>query len=495
MEEEKGGSPMVKRFFLLTALLILLLPLHVDAANVSAQELVTQSEGFPKIGSLFDGNTTSGPGAKDDASITLSHPQGFRWVYLIFDTEYGEFTITDEETGESREVGKENFLHSLVDLYALFGYCPETITLLFDNGPAPLLELCLFTEGSLPDWVQQWQPPVENGADLVLFSTHADDEQLFFAGVLPYYAGQLGYRVQVVYLTNHRNLSKNPNLRCHEALDGLWAVGVRNYPVFGAFGDYFSRRKEDALSLLQYQGVTEEELLDYVVTQIRRFRPLVAVGHDLNGEYRHGAHMLYADLLIRCAELAAKEEEFPDSVAQYGTWQIPKIYLHLYEENPITMDWDQPLSRFDGMTAFQVTKERGFRCHASQTNDFAWYMSGVDRAADIQKYPPYAYGLWSSTVGPDGKKNDFFENLTTYAQQEAEAQAEEAARLEEQRLREEAERLEQEAEEARKNTQTEPTVPTAEDSPAPPIALPRILIVIPVLLVLLSLMLLFRKRQ
>lgn len=487
---------MAKRF--LFFLLFLLLPLRVSAANISSPELVTDSHGFPQIGSLFDGNTKSGPYSKDNASMTLTCGGGIRWVYLIFDTEYDAFTVTNEDTGDSKTLGEAGFLHTLLDLQDLFGCCPETITLQFTDGPVPLLELCLFTDEPLPDWVQQWAPPVENGADLVLFSTHADDEQLFFAGVLPYYAGEMGYRVQVVYLTNHRNLSKNPNLRCHEALDGLWAVGVRNYPVFGEFGDFFSRRKEDALSLLKYQGVTEEELLDYVVTQIRRFRPLVAVGHDLNGEYSHGAHMLYADLLTRGAELAADSSQFPDSAAQYGVWEIPKLYLHLYEENPIVMDWDQPLSHFDGLTAFQVTKELGFPCHASQKSDFAWYMSGVERAADVQKYNPCFYGLWSSTVGPDVEKNDFFENLSTYAQQEEAARLEELARQKElerrDQAREEAARLEREAEAARLQAQTAPES-TEPASVHDEVSLPRILLVIPMLLVVLSLLLLLRKKK
>ena len=477
---------MFKKYFFLLALL-LLLPVYANAADVSSAERVADSGGF-KTGTLFDGNSRYGSKAQDHAFLTLTHPDGLRWVYLIFDTEYDSFTVTDEDTGETCTAGQEQFLHTLVDLDALFGHCPETVTLSFDSGPVPLLEVSLFTDGALPDWVQQWEPPVEDGADLVLFSTHADDEQLFFAGVLPYYAGELGYRVQVVYLTNHRNLSKNPNLRCHEALDGLWAVGVRNYPVFGEFGDYFSRRKEDALSLLAYQGVTEEELLDYVVTQIRRFRPLVAVGHDLNGEYRHGGHMLYADLLIRSAELAVDEGQFPQSAAQYGTWQIPKIYLHLYEENPIVMDWDQPLSHFGGMTAFEVTKKLGFPCHASQKEDFSWYMTGANQATDIQKYSPCLYGLWSSTVGPDETGGDFFEHLSTYDQQAEQARLEEARRLEAQARLEEEARLE-----AARREQAAQTSPT--EAPSPAIPLPWMLIVFPILLVSFSLVLLFRKKK
>ena len=346
----------------------------------------------------------------------------------------------------------------------------------------------MFTQGQVPQWVQQWQSPVENGADLVLFSTHADDEQLFFAGVLPYYAGERGDRVQVVYMTNHRNLPKEGYLRGHEALDGLWAVGVRNYPVFGEFADYFCKGKQGAIEVYRYMGVEPEEILGYVVEQLRRFKPLVAVGHDLNGEYGHGAHMLYADLLTQAVELATNPESYPESAQNYGTWDTPKVYLHLYEENQITMDWDRPLEHFGGMTAFEVTKNKGFPCHVSQAQDFAWYMSGIDRAADIQKYSPCLYGLYRTTVGPDQEQNDFFENLTTYAQQEEQARLEQERLEEEKRL--EQQRLEQERL-ARENTTEEPTAsPTSQpiDSNARPL-LPSIALPITLLLALAAIFL------
>ena len=481
---------MVKRFLLLSLLILFLLPLHAKADTESTADYVTGSQGFSRLSALFDGDTKHGPRGQDHASITFALPKNYRYAYLIFDTEYDPFTVTNEETGEYISAGDECFLHTLVDLDALFDTRPQTVTFRFDNGPVPLLELTLLEDGPLPSWVQQWLPPVENGADLVLFSTHADDEQLFFAGLLPYYAGQLNYRVQVVYLTNHRNLSEDPNIRCHEALDGLWAVGVRHYPVFGSFGDYYSRREEDAINQYAMAGVSQETLLDFVVTQLRRFRPLVAVGHDLKGEYGHGAHCLYADLLTQAIDAAADDSQFEASAAQYGPWQTPKLYLHLYEENQITLDWDQPLSAFDGLTAFQVTKQLGFPAHASQQWGFAWYMSGIDRAADIPKYSPCNYGLWRSTVGPDVEKKDFFESLTTYEQQEVLAQQEVQRQLEEQLRQEEQARLEQ----ARRQALAEATLPPAAPaSPSPP-ETPWILALAPVLLVAATLALYLRKK-
>ena len=420
-------------------LLCLLLTLPVlaraeEARDVTKECTCAQSTGFSNPGSVLDEKLWSvSISATEGGAFSVTAPEGLGSAYLLFDEEYGEYTVTDDETGTAVTVDAAGILHHYLDLEALFGRCPQALTFRFEAGQVRIADLYLFTPGQVPDWVQRWEKPVEDGADLVLFSTHCDDEQLFFAGVLPYYAGELGCRVQVVYLTNHRNLT---HIRCHEALNGLWAVGVRNYPVFGSFADYFAKSEKDELSIFSQHDVTQEDLLGYVTEQLRRFRPLVALGHDLNGEYGHGAHMLYADLLTQALEAAADESRFPESARRYGVWDTPKTYLHLYEENPIVMDWDRPLSRFDGMSAYQVTKQLGFPCHASQTEQYYWYfnwnLGTEDHATDIRRYSPCNYGLYRSTVGEDVEKNDFFENLLTYDQQaqaEAEAKAAEEARL------------------------------------------------------------------
>ena len=184
--------------------------------------------------------------------------------------------------------------------------------------------------------------------------------------------------------------------------------------------------------------------------------------------------MLYADLLTQALEAAADESQFPESARRYGVWDTPKTYLHLYEENPIVMDWDRPLSRFDGMSAYQVTKQLGFPCHASQTDQYYWYfnwnLGTEDHATDIQRYSPCLYGLYRSTVGEDVEKNDFFENLLTYDQQaqaEAEAKAAEEARLAEEARQAEEEAARQ-AEEARRASEAAESQAAAETTqPAP----------------------------
>lgn len=419
---------------------------EIQARNVFGNGVLIQHTGFRDADELFDGNTVAPMAFGSNCSMTLSHPEGIGSLYFIFNKEYGSFSVTDVDTGEVRTFGENCFLHEFADLEAAFGKAPTTVKLDFLNGAGQLNEFYVFTPGIVPDFVQKWELPKDGETDIVLFSTHGDDEQLFFAGLLPYYAKERGYQVQVVYLTNHRNVTY---MRAHEMLNGLWAVGVDTYPVFGTYSDLMSSSAEQAMRFFQGQGVTEEELLGFVVENIRRFRPMVAVGHDLNGEYGHGQHMLYARLLTQAVQISNDPEQYPESAEKYGVWDVPKTYLHLYPENEIYMDWDQPLESFGGMTAFQVTQKLGFPCHKSQYWDFAWYLTYKESAAEIEEYSPCEYGLYRSTVGEDVLKNDIFENLKTHTQQREE---EEAARL---AAEEEARRLEQERLEAEQKAEEE----------------------------------------
>ena len=435
---------------LLTLLVCLCLLLaavpEVSAEETLAQDITDQTQisvtGFEDSGFLTDKNIKNHKTAKN-VSITLENTDGIYSLYLIFDLEYGAYEITNQD-GDTVTAGEKGFLHEYIDLLTLFETAPTSLTLRFPEK-VRLSEVYAFSQGDAPQFVQRWDKPLDKGADILLFSTHGDDDQLFFAGLLPYYAGERDARVQVVYMTDHRNLT---NSRTHEMLNGLWAVGVKAYPVFGSFSDFRIDDLEGTYEEYASQGVTKEDLLEFVVTQLRRFKPLVAVGHDINGEYGHGMHMVYTDLLIDALTISNNAEEFPQVAEQYGVWDVPKTYLHLYEENQIALDYDSPLSAFDGMTAFQVSQKLGYPCHESQ--QYTWftdwingYNGEITKATEIGKYNPCKFGLYRSTVGEDVEKKDFLENVTTYAEQERlEQERLEQERLEQERL--EQERLEQE---------------------------------------------------
>ena len=433
------------------ALCLSLLPMYAaaeeTAVDISKSTAITAT-GYSSTGFLTDGDTKTYKTSNGNAVLTLENEEGMAGLYLLFDLEYGEYTIKDNTSGKTMPAGAYSMLHEYIDLVAAFGEMPTSISLLFENGKVRLSEISVFAQGELPEKVQVWNAPHEGGADLVLFATHGDDDQLFFAGLLPLYAGEKGLRVQVVYLTDHRNLTHS---RTHEMLNGLWSVGVTAYPVFGDFADFRIDDLEDTYDEYARLGTSREELQGFVVEQIRRFRPLVAVGHDINGEYGHGMHMVYADLLINALDITGVATEYPESAEKYGTWEVQKLYLHLYEENPVTIDYDQPLRSFDGMTAFEVTQKKGYPCHESQ--QWTWFTGWINgkntpitKATEIATYNPCQFGLYHSTVGDDVAKNDFMENITDYAEQERlELERLEQERLEQERL--EQERLEQQKQE------------------------------------------------
>ena len=418
--------------------------------TASPVPITVSGNAYEKYSFLTNGNEFAYYTSKADCYLTVKAKKPFQSLYIRFNLECQPYTVTDNLTGYTMDAGQYGFLHEYVTLPQ------ETtgVTLQF-TGKVQVTEITAYTAGVRPADVQVWEPPHEGGADILLLSAHGDDEHLFFAGLLPLYAAERGLRVQVAYLTAHRD---PPTVRCHEILNGLWSVGVRNYPVIGRFGDFRIDDLEESYAEYADQGTTQEELVGYAVELIRRFKPQVVVGHDFAGEYGHGMHMVYADMLAKALPITNDPTAYPELAEQYGLWDVPKAYVHLYEENPIVIDYDIPLESFDGMTAFRVSQVYGFPCHKSQTDIplFKYWLYGfrnqITMASEIEEYNPSHFGLYRSLVGEDVLKNDFMENLISYHEQER-LEAErleqekilEAQRLEQERL--EAERLEAERQE------------------------------------------------
>ncbi len=431
-----------------------------DTANSAViTDAQFSAEGFSNTARLTDDNQRSAS-KSEKGSISIHSDKAIASLYVVFHRLPPKWTLSGGN-GKSAVCGENTFLHEFVDVKEKLGTVSNDITLSFDSEVS-IAEIYAFSEGELPEWVQIWEPPCEK-ADIMLLSAHADDEQLFFAGMLPYYAGELGLAVQVVYFTNHFATYDRP----HEELDGLWTVGVRNYPAMSEFPDVYSENLDQALSGYKYSGYEYDELAGYVVDEIRRFKPLVVISHDANGEYGHGTHMLCSKLAKEAADTAADPEYRPESAQQYGAWQPQKTYIHCHPENKITMNWDIPLERFNGKTAFQMS-QLGYQQHKSQHifPGLLEWLNGkyttITKATQIHAYSPCDFGLYKTTVGADVKGGDFLENVKTYEQQaieeEARRKAEEEARLkaeEEARLKAEEEARLKAEEEARLKAEEE----------------------------------------
>lgn len=309
--------------------------------------------------------------------------------------------------GTQLDCGQNGFLHDYADVSALNA---SSVVLTFD-AYVSVGEIRIFGAGDLPGDVQVWEPAYEK-ADIALFSTHNDDEHLFFLGLIPDAIAR-GKKMQVVYFCHHNG----EPIRLHEQLNALWEVGLRHYPAIGRFPDQYSETYQWAMNNLNNAGISYDSIVAYQVEMLRRFKPDVVVGHDVNGEYGHGQHRVNAATLQKAVALSGDPAQYPQSAAQYGAWDVPKTYLHLWAKNPLVMNYDTPLDYFGGRTAYQVSLA-GYAKHNSQ--QYTWFTrwakgnswAPFTKATQISTYSPLQYGLYRSTVGPDSGINDMFEHIT-----------------------------------------------------------------------------------
>lgn len=251
--------------------------------------------------------------------------------------------------------------------------------------------LCVYDANYPDNAVQKWQPVAEK-LDLMVFSPHQDDELLFYGGTIPY-ACQIGADVGVVYMANCGRS------RYSEALDGLWTAGLRNHPIFLNWRDQWGSNIKNALKTWSQNGVDPQQ---EVVRLIRKYKPEVIVGPDPEGEYGHAQHKLTSQLVCDAIPLAMDESYDPESVQEYGVWEVKKVYLHLYPENRIEVDWDQPFSPDSPISPIFLAKE-AFDKHRSQ--------QGFSMNRDAVKYDNRIFGLYYTAVGPDEAKDDIFEHI------------------------------------------------------------------------------------
>ncbi len=386
-------------------LLLLLIPFGVKAEDITATTNYYINENVAS-NKIKDNNENTYITINQGSTLSIENEQEINAIYIVYELKSVSGKISNDN--KENDIGNNGYLHEYIDVKKLIGTANK-ITINY-NENVKIADIYVLSEGEIPEYIEIWNQPHKE-ADLVLFSTHSDDEHLFFLGLLPTYIAR-GANVQVVYFTNHNDTPS----RLHEQLHGLYTVGVRNYPIIGFIPDAYSESLEGAINSLKKANLEVEDALKFEVEMIRRFKPLVIVGHDEKGEYSHGQHILNTYILEQAIEKANDSTYDLDSLEKYNTWNVPKTYLHLYPENPIVMDYDIPLEYFNGQTAYEVSKA-GYSKHKSQ--QWTWFTKWINgknneytKATDIKTYSPVQYGLYRSLVGEDINKNDMFENLT-----------------------------------------------------------------------------------
>lgn len=254
---------------------------------------------------------------------------------------------------------------------------------------AGVVEVQLYGVGSLPEcWSYVWEPTPEQ-LDFLVVSTHFDDDVLFLGAAMPIYGVEKGYTGTILYMTYQQRL------RLDEALQGAWTLGTRYYPLFAMLPDVYKE------TFIQAANFTKEIVTESLVRYFRQYKPLVIFTQDTKGEYGHWQHVRVVECVLSAATLAADESYDPESVATYGTWQVQKVYCHMYPENKLMLDTRAPLEAFGGLNAFEIATE-AYKKHVSQ-HQYWFYVS------DDNKYSIGDYGLAFSAVENPGE--DAFDGI------------------------------------------------------------------------------------
>ena len=390
---------MMKKLRILPLVLLLMLSLFLPVCAQEAQDITkdcTITSPGRKTAKICDGTYTGYFSTNETiggyVEFTVPDGKAAQYLYVCFGDMPASWAVEENVDGQWQTLleGKTAYHHVLLELGGKSHF--RLIDTTGKKGQMRINEAFVFTEGDLPDWVQRWEPTAEK-ADLLLLAAHPGDELLFFGGAIPTYAVERGNNVVVACMTYSNTTRRS------ELLNGLWAMGVRNYPVFGDYFDGYVKTLKDA-----YKSWGQDNTREFVTRLLRQYKPEVVVSHQVEGEYGHGAHELTADVIKYSVEHAADETYLPEMVSEYGTWSVKKLYLHLSPENAIRLDWNVPLASQDGKTGLEAAKE-AFRFHVTQA-------STDHKVLDSGKTDNAAFGLVYAEEGvSDTNGGDFLESI------------------------------------------------------------------------------------
>lgn len=342
---------------------------------------------------IWDTNASSdyiikGPGK---LSISWEDPVPAATLYVEWKTLPKDFTLTQYRSDGSTV---ETTAGEIYQLNQLYNISEETRSIALSSQTN--MDICtavIYGPDTIPKDYHPWYATPEK-LDYLIIVAHPDDDAIFMGAIVPTYGVERGLNGTILY-----TCSSNIRYRCNEALNGAWVMGLRNHPIFANFPDILPSLKEK----WEFQ-FTIKKLTNYYVRIIRQYKPEVIISHDTEGEYGHWQHKYVSKAVCQAVELAADDTYDPESITQYGVFQVKKLYLHLYPENAVKLDVVSPLKEFNYKNILEIS-EIAFQQHVSQAQ--ASHLNdnhdGVYSLSD--------FGLYFSCVGENKTTNDMFYNI------------------------------------------------------------------------------------
>ena len=274
---------------------------------------------------------------------------------------------------------------------------------------------------------------------LLALHAHPDDEASKGAGTVARYTDE-GVRAVLVTATGGEEgdilnpamdrpgiAERLPEIRSAElhaaaAILGYDEVIMLGYRDSGMPGTEANARPD------AFVNAAPDDVLERIVTVVRRVRPDIMLGYDDHEWYQHPDHVRVHDVSLEVFAASADPARFPDAGP---AWEIAKLYAPVFSVERITRlhtameqrGLDSPfarwLDRVDGAepTDRAITRiavgsyiERGrdaLRAHRTQVDpDGFWFQVPTEIVQDV--YPYEDFELLASRVGPDTADDDLF---------------------------------------------------------------------------------------
>ena len=387
-------KPKYRKFCIFLALLLCTLPIYSFAEEKTAENLIKKctletgpyrSAATRMLDKSFDRYQIFDPGTGLTVSWEASVPAKKLCIQWL-DLPEG---VTVAQRAEDGTLLKTETARLLPETIFVLEEQTRLVSVTAGEQAMKIVLLGLYGEGTLPDPFHAWEETPDH-LDYLLISTHPDDDVLYLGSVVPIYGAERGYVGSIAYVT------ARTRERMTEAENGAWAMGLRYRPLFMGFPDIARNESDARKALFDY-----DELLLATVRLYRTYHPVIVFAQDVNGEYGHFQHRMTSRASREAVALAADPLFDPESAATLGTWQVQKCYLHLYTENPLTLDANAPLEAFGGKDAYQVAREAFLKHKTQQGMGFA-----VER--NKSKFAFNRFGMAAGVVEAGG---DAFDNI------------------------------------------------------------------------------------
>jgi len=370
-----------------------------ETVPVSARETALPSE--QQVQYLTDGDLASRIRIPMGTAFVWELPEGAEALRLLWHDAPKKATVRAVDAADET-VGDAYAADGAYETIFPIEYGAKSIRIDAEREDAILSEIEILSAYEADG--MQWQEPER--VDVLVIAAHTGDEAAIFSGLIPSLSAKERTSMTVFVSCRSREARQ----------DALDTARAYLQPYEPQFLDEKYLLIPESQKERTYKIWPENTIVAELTALIRKYRPAVVVSHAPKGEGGEGMHRMTARMVQQAVEDAANMRRERDSLAAYGIYSVPKLYLHGEPEPEkarkyarvtptpvpaasVVLDYTaNPAEGFFGQTAAEI---------AQSATDAYRSIRVLHKSAE----PVGNYWLIRSEVGEDSGTNDLFEHI------------------------------------------------------------------------------------